>query len=300
MLDIAVILINYNSSQFTQNCIDSIRVHTSLILSYKIIVVDNKSESEDVAKLEHICKDRNVELIKSPINTGFGGGNMIGANAVEARYLFFLNNDCELINDNLSLLFNFMENHSEAAMCIGQMFDSNLKYHTSFNYTPHIVNKLLGNSLARIIYPKLYPKKKLYDTSIEVPQIYGAAMFIRQEYFQKIGGFDTNIFLYFEEEDVAIRFQKKGYKAYLVPDAKFKHHIGSSTKGRRFSYEKEFYLSMIYSLRKNYSLIHFKSLQLLLLFKLLRRSLRKKYYFQIFLFVLKGAPREESLRCKNG
>lgn len=296
MLDIAVILINYNSSQYTLQCINSIRSHSISGLSYKIIVVDNNSAKDDIAKLELICNEKNIELIKSPINTGFGGGNMIGANAVEARYLYFLNNDCELLNDNLALLHHFMEKHTEAAMCIGQMYDSNLKFHTSFNYTPHVVNKLLGNSLARIINPKRYPKKKLYDTPIEVPQIYGAAMFIRQEHFQQIGGFDTNIFLYFEEEDIAIRFRKLGYKAYLIPQAKFKHHIGSSTKGNKFIYEKEFYLSMMYSLRKNYSLLHFKVLQILLLFKLLRRSIKTKNYFTIFQFVLKGAPREESLR----
>ena len=297
MYDVAVILINYNSSIYTINCIQSIQYHTNIDIQYTIIVVDNNSEHNDLKAIEEFCMGENITLVKSNVNTGFGGGNMLGYNLVKAKYYFFLNNDCMLLNDNLYKLYQFMENTDDAAMCIGQMFNSEEQFHTSFNYTPHIINKFFGNTVARLIHPNHYPKKQIYYSPIEVPQIYGAAMFIRGKYFEQIKGFDNNIFLYAEEEDIALGLRKLGYKFYLIPEAKFIHHVGKSSS-RNLQFEKEFYLSTLYVLRKHYSILHFKALQFVYLYKVFRRGFKNNGYWHIFWFILKGASIKESLKYK--
>ena len=63
-------------------------------------------------------------------------------------------------------------------------------------------------------------------------------MFVNARDFNDVGGFDTNIFLYYEETDLCIRLSKKGKYAYLIPDAEFIHYHGASTEQRSLTIKK--------------------------------------------------------------
>ncbi len=76
-MDVSIIIVNFNSSGYTINCIDSIYKFTK-DLSFEIIVVDNQSKLEDVKTLESHLKIADFTLIKSKENLGFGGGNDLG------------------------------------------------------------------------------------------------------------------------------------------------------------------------------------------------------------------------------
>ncbi|WP_338410696.1 glycosyltransferase [uncultured Flavobacterium sp.] len=56
MHEIAIILINYNTSKYTINCIESIYNKTSKDIDYQIIIVDNCSNNEDYNLLEKYIK----------------------------------------------------------------------------------------------------------------------------------------------------------------------------------------------------------------------------------------------------
>jgi GT2 family glycosyltransferase len=106
MFDIATIIINYNSSKLTKECIDSIIDKTAPSLNFQIIVVDNCSENKDYLSLKQFCEKhtfKNLQLIRSKINTGFGGGNMTGYQYANAKYVAFVNNDTLFLNDCFSI-----------------------------------------------------------------------------------------------------------------------------------------------------------------------------------------------------
>ncbi|MGK0175264.1 MAG: GT2 family glycosyltransferase, partial [Ulvibacter sp.] len=91
MKQVAVIIINYNTSKFTLECIETVVAMTSEAISYEIIVVDNDSDLSDYINLKnHFPKQPNITLHRSDLNTGFGGGNMFGAQFAKAHYLLFL------------------------------------------------------------------------------------------------------------------------------------------------------------------------------------------------------------------
>ena len=119
---VSVILINYNSSEYTKACIESITTHASSNIKYEIIVVDNNSEPEDFYKLQELEFDDKIKLVRSKINLGFAGGNMYGVQFTKAEYYFFLNNDCELQNDCLSILHSFCESNRQVGICSPQMY----------------------------------------------------------------------------------------------------------------------------------------------------------------------------------
>ena len=114
--DISIIIINYNTADYTINCLASITKHTTPDLICDYIVVDNASTPENYHQLrkyvDSISKKINIQLIRSNINTGFGGGNMIGVQKATGKYLAFINNDVLFENDCLNKLKHFMDENA--------------------------------------------------------------------------------------------------------------------------------------------------------------------------------------------
>jgi GT2 family glycosyltransferase len=293
MKQVAVIIINYNTSKFTLECIQAVVAKTSEAISYEIIVVDNNSEPSDYINLKkHFPKQPNIALYRSDINTGFGGGNMFGAQFANAHYLLFLNNDAMLKNDCLHILYQFMEDNQKVGVCTAQNYDEYSKFVPSFDHDKGIRRLLFGRSFLEKMNPKVYPKrKKEYASPLEVNWVNGAFLFFRNEAFQKIGGFDTNIFLYWEEMDLCHRLRKSGYTSALVPQAEILHYQGVSI-GISEKISKEAYISYLYVLRKNYNFIKYIWIRKYLIFVILLKP--KKWFLLSVLLKLK--PSKASLK----
>ena len=298
--DITIIILNYNSSDYTLNCVKSI-YDVNSNNNFEIIIVDNNSKSDEYDKLNSLISKSNIKIVRSKINLGFSGGNMFGFQFADknSKYLFFLNNDCLLINDVISILYYFMEANTTASMCTAQMYSSEMEFRPSFTYIPSLSVKIFGHLAVRYFSPSKYPlRRKEYQNPLQVPVITGSAMFIRAKHFIEIGGFDTNYFLYSEEEDLGMRLSQNGLKTYLVPDAKFIHINGGSTN-YNINVLKEFYISLFYFYRKFYGFPKLFLLKVYFVIKNLRKFYKNMDFFKIGLFVLRGAPMKESLRFKQ-
>jgi len=291
VMDISVIVVNYNSSEHTINCVSSILAQTKGYFTYEIIIVDNNSNDAELNKLRSwfvAVQEKNIHLYESKINTGFALGNMLGVNISSGRYLFLLNNDCVVINDALSALISFMENNTKVALVSPMCLDGNAKLVSSFDYIPTIANQWLGASVCRFFHPENYPLRKVvYTEPIAVPMISGAAMFFRCSAFADAGGLDTNYFLYCEEEDICLRLKNIGHTIFYVPSAVISHLGGGSTE-RDINIEKEFYISLFYFLNKNYTFLPRIMIKLRYLVKELIKSFKMKSRFEIFF--CKNAP----------
>lgn len=254
MYDIAIIIINYNTSNYTLKCIASVLEQTKATIYYQIIVVDNNSEIQDYNNLKlNFPKEEHIILKRSVINTGFGGGNMFGVQLCNAKYLLFLNNDAFLLNDCLSILYKFMENNSDVGVCTAQNYDENNKHVISFDHNKGIRRLLFGRSFLENTNQLKHPKRKVkYTNPIQVNWVNGAFMFFNVDAFNQVGGFDTNIFLFFEEMDICKRLLNKNYSTYLVPEAEIIHFQGKST-GTSKVISRESYISYLYVIKKNYS-----------------------------------------------
>jgi GT2 family glycosyltransferase len=303
MFDIAVILINYNSSEHTINCIRSIIEKTSTNLNYQIIITDNCSEKEDYLKLKSFCDELNfpnLELHRSRINTGFGGGNMFGLQFANAKYLAFINNDTLLKNDCLLILKNTLDKNKNIGIAGAQAYKENGDFMISLDHFASPAREILGRNFLEIINPKKYPKrKKKYTNPIPVNFVPGSFMFVNAMDFNDVGGFDTNIFLYYEETDLCIRLSKKGKYAYLIPDAEFIHYHGASTEQRSLTIKKELKISLLYIIRKHYGFFGHKIVLLFLIIKYFFSSILKPKNWSLFFLILSGASLSKSLKTKQ-
>lgn len=298
--DIAVILINYNTSEYTIQCVKSIISHTKKNLKYAIIIIDNNSLEADYLRLNELIKIDQVSIFKRPVNEGYATANMAGVKMVDAEYYFFLNNDTILKNDVLSILYRFMEKNYRVGISSGQMYGADGSLGINFNYFPDLKLKFLGSGFLRIFSSEKYPKKGIrYGHPVQVPLLNGSSLFVRGKTFKDIGGFDSSFFLYCEEEDLALRMKNKGYSCFLVPEAEYIHFEGKSSlkdNGINYIMLREFYISQYYLYQKHYG----KIASIIWRITQFIRSFRKFYihpdYVKLAFFILRKPRMKYSLR----
>ena len=302
MKNIAVsfITINYNSSLYTIELLKSIEQFTSKLTNYEIIVVDNASREDEFKLLKDFMQERTFcKLISNRINSGFAAGNMLGANYAQGKYYFFINNDTKLLNDTATILKDFLDSRQNVSLAGAKIMDKNSNYSSSFKQFPHAIKQLFGNSIQRALSKKKFPsnKTKLHEpTQVEV--ISGSCLFFRAEDFFNLGGFDTQFFLYCEEEDISKRVWDSHKEVYFVPEAEIFHTGGGSTS-QTLVMEKEFYISYAHLRNKHHSSLSRFLLNFALFFKLFFRIFKKKNGLELFFFFLAGSPVKESLRYQQ-
>lgn len=300
--EVAVILINYNSSAYTIDCIKRTIEKTSPSLSYQIVVIDNASEKEDFKTLEAFFISANIEnisLIRSDINTGFGAGNMLGVHYANADFYAFVNNDSLLLNDCLSIILKAMKNNSEYGICGPLCYKEDMSILPTIDHFASPAKEFLGRKFLEKINPIKYPNRK---TKYTVPQqaqfVSGSFMVVKADDFNAVGGFDTNIFLYYEETDLCKRLLKAGKKAFLIPEAEFIHYHGGSTPSA-LAIKIELKISLLYIIRKHYGVLWHRILLSHLQIQYFFKSFFKPKYWPLFKVLLKGASLSDSLKTKQ-
>ena len=298
MLDVSCILINYNTSQYSIACINSILENTGDSVTYEIVIVDNASKKEDYLALkEGVSKinSEKVTLVRSLINTGFGGGNMTGVeHALPCKYFAFINNDTLFkIPNTLAVLVDFMKATPNAGVCSPQMLDEKGNFRKTFDHFASPKREILKRGFLEFINPKRFPnRKKRYEQPLKVDYVQGAFMFVDAQDFKDVGGFDTHLFLYYEESDLCRRILKqKGKQAYLVPSVEYIHFESAST-GSNLTMKIEQKISLFYYLKKHFGWFQFKIVQVYFVIRYFFSSLFKPKISKRSVFDCDTIPRQ--------
>ncbi|HLU81351.1 MAG TPA: glycosyltransferase family 2 protein [Flavobacteriaceae bacterium] len=252
-MDISVIIVNYNTSRLCIDCIRSIqKFETSKDIEF--IVVDNASRDEETRILKNeLSSIPGVKLIFSRLNLGFSGGNMLGFQKAEGNNLAFINSDVIFVEPVFEKLITHFSKFPQTGVCGPQILDENQKESISFRPFEGLRYKIFGKKFlaaTQASKPKMWEKQ---NQPIKVDFVIGSFMFFDKNAFCEVGGFDTNIFLYYEEMDICYRLKKKAYHTYFVPSAKYIHLEGKSSN-RNLDLKWEHLLSYLYVCRKNLGL----------------------------------------------
>ena len=296
---VSVVIINYNSSDYTVDCIKSIRKYTSNHSDYEVIVVDNNSEIQDFNSLKKDIEDLNydnVSLYRNPINAGFGGGNMFGFEHAKGKYIAFVNNDVEFKNDCISLLKDALVKQNDIGVCGPTTLTENDKILPTLDFYASPLKFFFGRKVFKFIKPELYKNRKTKLDQITYGDfVSGSFMFLASEVFNKAGGFDKNIFLYHEETDLCKRLSKLGLKAACVPEALCFHHHGASTE-KSSRIKAELKRSLLYVIRKHYGASNYKIIKLILQFKFAIKSLFSSKYVYLLKQISQPITLEKSTK----
>lgn len=233
-MSVSIILVNYNTKDYTLQCISSIYKFTKDI-DYEVIVVDNNSTDFSVEAIKQ--KFPEVILIKNSENKGFGAANNIGIRYSNKKYVFLLNTDTELVENTVLELFNRMEVFLlKKVICCGvNIVYPDFESQESYGNYPSLTGVLFGMSGLSRVFKDFYNKHLVtgkacdFIEAKEVKHIVGVAMFINRDILKnEVGLFDEDFFLYFEETELCNRIVKHNFKIFLFPDLKIVHHLSKS------------------------------------------------------------------------
>ncbi|MEN1784059.1 MAG: glycosyltransferase family 2 protein [Bacteroidota bacterium] len=245
---VSIITINYNEAQVTMELLQSLR-----LLNYdncEVIVVDNASPNDDPDPIK--AKFPEVQLIKSPENLGFAGGNNLGIKASKGDYLLFINNDTEVPPDFIGPLVKTLQNDTRIGMVSPKIkfhWDPSLIQYAG--YTPMNHWTIRNNSIG-------YHEKDdgRFNYEGDTHSVHGAAMMVPRRVIDEVGPMTEVYFLYYEEHDWAESIKRAGFKVYYQPKSYILHKESLSTG--KFSPLKTYYIARnrILFARRNFSRSH--------------------------------------------
>lgn len=256
--DLSIIIVNWNTKNLLQKCLESI-YKTTRKISYEIFVVDNASSDKSALMVEENFKK--VKLIKNKENMGFAKANNQAIKQALGRYILLLNPDTLILNNALNKMVEFLETHPKIGILGPQLLNTNGSLQLSCRTFPTLSSQIIILLKLHHIFPNLSPVKKYFmsdwkhDKAKEVDQVMGACFMVRKKVCDQIGLFDEKYWIWFEEVDFCKRAKNKSWKIYFLPQVKILHHQGQSFK-QLLSIKKQikFNNSLLRYFKKHHSL----------------------------------------------
>jgi N-acetylglucosaminyl-diphospho-decaprenol L-rhamnosyltransferase len=231
MIDLSVVILNWNVRELLDRCLASIR---SDRYSIEIIVVDNASTDDSVALVQN--KYPRVKLIANTTNRGFTGGNNQGIAAATGRYVLVLNPDTEIVGDALDCLIDYLEAQPQVGAVGPMLLNPDRSIQPSRRRFPTVAIGFFESTWLQGLAPRGMLRRYYMDdvpanVVQEVDWLNGACTLFRREVLDRVGVYDeANFFMYSEELDLCRRIKQAGGRIAYVPDARVIHYEGRSSE----------------------------------------------------------------------
>lgn len=251
-----IVIVNWNSGQYLQKCILSIERSQNRQLVSKVIIVDNNSMDSST---DFLVEHQNVLLIKNTKNKGFAKACNQGFKLCENEFVLLLNPDAMVLENTIEECVVYMNRNNEIDILGCALIDEKGKFTKSCARFPTPVRIFFDASGLSKIAPSVFKPATLmtdwdHSESKQVDQVMGAFMFMRSNLFDRIGYFDEQFFVYFEELDFSYRLSKINGISFYEPTIKAVH-VGEGTT----SSVKAFRLYLSLKSRLKYAKKHFST-----------------------------------------
>ncbi|KKU25770.1 MAG: Glycosyl transferase family 2 [Microgenomates group bacterium GW2011_GWA2_46_16] len=259
---VSIIIVAYNSS----NKID--KLLKSLILNCKyineVIVIENNSPDRNAThrKCEKYSNKIKLTFVENE-NVGFGRSCNKGASLSKGDQILFLNPDTELKTSSIQILLNHME-LTHADIIGGKTISYKGEIHGSVVRAPNIAVGLFEfTNLGKLFNIKKWHKYFYYedrkmsltDEDQLVDAVSGAYLLITRKAFQRLNGFDMNIYMYLEDVDLGIRANEMGMRVVYCPHSEIWHIGGASSNDVHKIHHKAWYDSRKYYFKKHFGVL---------------------------------------------
>jgi GT2 family glycosyltransferase len=225
----SIIIVTFNQKKYVTSCIESILKQN---FSHEVIVVDNHSNDGTVQLIKE--KFPEIKIIETPMNRGYGSGNNLGVKHAKGEYIVILNPDTIVEKDWLKELVEPLESGSRLITTPKILLYDGSKINTCGN-----INHFTGLTFTR----GLNEDPDEYNTQEYVSGFSGCCFAIRKKYFEELGGFDENFFIYNEDSDLSWRAHLKGYRILYIPKSIVRHDYKLSAPPKKiYHLEKNRYL----------------------------------------------------------
>ena len=257
--DVSIITIYFNTPE------DLLRLHNSASKfldpsKYEFIVADNHSDRDVSSELP------GTVYLRLPQNFGFARASNLAAERAKAPYLFFVNPDCEFVEDCMSPLLTTMQDSYIAGP---KVLNEDGSIQLSFGPYLSIIAEARQKRLTlgeRSASVQEWLESKT-ATSFHPDYVSGCAMMIRANVFRELNGFDEKFFLYNEDVDLCKRATDRGWSVTYEPAAKIVHYRNRSVNKVPGIAKAEYRKSQIHYYKKHQGLLQNLFLKLYLKWK---------------------------------
>ena len=237
-IDLSIIILNYNSGDYLQKCLQSISQSETNDYQIEIIVVDNCSTDNSIPLSQEI-KIPNTKYLILDTNNGFAAGNNQGLKISDpkSKYVLFLNPDTLVEKNTFKTMIDFFENNSDvdAATCYIKLVKTGTMqpechrgfptpwrsfcYFTGLYKLAPKSNFLNGYFLGHLDLTKIH----------RIEACVGAFLMIKRTVGEKIGWWSQKYFFYGEDLDFCYQLKQKNFNLYFNPDCQISHFQGISS-----------------------------------------------------------------------
>ncbi len=223
-MKIAVVILNWNGEKLIQQFLPSVIQYSE---NASIYVADNASSDASIAILKRDFPS--VKIIQNTANFGFAKGYNEALKFVEEPYYALVNSDIEVTQNWLNPIIELFDEEPKTAIIQPKILDFKKKTHFEYAGAAGGFIDKYGFPFCRgRIFETLEEDKGQFDDETEIFWATGACLFIRNEVFHELNGFDADFFAHQEEIDLCWRAFNLGFQAKYTSKSVV-YHVGGAT-----------------------------------------------------------------------
>jgi GT2 family glycosyltransferase len=210
--DVTAIVVTFDSAHALPECLGALQAE-----GVPTLVVDNASTDDTVT----VAEGQGAQVIRNARNEGYGRANNIGARAADTAFILVVNPDCTIDPGAVAALVDAARRYPDAAFFAPQIVEPSGRI---FYQPRSLLASYLTNPKGKLVLP---------EGEACAPFFSGACFLMRRDVFLGLGGFDSNIFLFYEDDDLCRRVADSGSALIYVPQAVVRHGRGRSSGEKR-------------------------------------------------------------------
>jgi N-acetylglucosaminyl-diphospho-decaprenol L-rhamnosyltransferase len=205
---ITAIIVTHQSEAVIAACVSAL-----LAQGVIVIVVDNASRDATIER----AREAGAQILSLPRNIGFGAACNLGAERAQSQWLLFINPDAVVQEDAIAHFKTAIESYPDAGIMSPRIMEPNGRL-----FSPP--RSILATFLTGV-------PNQTFELSGDccTPAVSGACMMVRADLFGDLGGFDRDIFLFYEDDDLCRRAADRGSPIIYVHQCIVLHLRGQSS-----------------------------------------------------------------------
>jgi len=242
--ELSIIIVNWNAGDLLRRCVAGI-VAAAPAIAYEILVVDNASGDDSLAGLRRddaaaaLIRDGGLRILENAENRGFGAANNQAFSRTRTAFVLLLNPDTLITPGAVESLAAVLRTDPGVAACGPRLLNADGSLQISVWRNPPAAWEIVLSSLRlyRLLPSRLRGELLLgphwpHDRRRDVRMLSGAALLVRREAIDAVGGFDERFHMYGEDNEWCLRMVRAGWRLVFEPGAVIRHDEAQSSRQR--------------------------------------------------------------------
>jgi GT2 family glycosyltransferase len=205
---ITAIVVAFDSAQVLPDCLGALKE-----AGVATVVVDNASSDASA----RVAEEWGARVVRNRRNEGYGRANNIGARAADSEFLFIVNPDVVVQPGSVAELLGAARRYPEAGFFAPKIVEPSGRV---FFQPRSLLAPYLKNPKGNLVLP---------EGDACAPFFSGACFLVKRDLFLRLRGFDEQIFLFYEDDDLCRRIADHSPALIYVPQAVVVHGRGRSS-----------------------------------------------------------------------